>query len=110
MTEPIVCFRWVTQAITARAIAPPLLCRWPRGYFRCHLFFSGRAAPTGDLQEKRVEPIGRFVLGPMPRSRDHLEPGAWLDIAQCAGAIVEMGVGGRVSLTPDPVDARLDER
>src|SRR5438045_8641264 len=23
-------------------------------------------------------------------SRDHLEPGAWLDIAQCSGSIVEM--------------------
>jgi hypothetical protein len=79
------------------------------------VFSSGRAAPTGDVpfgdvREKRVEFIGRFVLDPMPRSRDNLEPGAWLDVAQGAGAIIEMGVGGRITLTPNPVDARLDER
>jgi hypothetical protein len=74
-------------------------------------FYSSRtAAPTGDLREKRVEPIGCFVLDPMPRSRNNLEPGAWLDIVQCAGAIIEMGVGSRIVLTPNPVDARLDER
>ena len=74
------------------------------------LFFSGRAAPTSDIREKRVELIGGFVLDPMPRSGNNLEPGAWLDIAQCAGAIIEMGVGGGVTLAPNPVDARLNER
>ena len=74
------------------------------------LFFLDRAAPTGDLREKRVEPIGCFVLDPMPRSRNNLEPSIWLDIVQCAGAIIEMGVGSRIALTPNPVDARLDER
>jgi hypothetical protein len=46
----------------------------------------------------------------MPRSADHFEPRAWLDIAQGAGPIIEMGIGGGVALTPNPVDAGSDQR
>src|SRR5271155_3314705 len=74
------------------------------------LLSAGGAAPTRDIREKRVELIRCFVLDPMPRSRNNLEPGTWLDIAQCAGPIIEIGVGGGVALAPNPVDARLDER
>jgi hypothetical protein len=78
--------------------------------FSASLRSSGRATLTGDVREKSVEFIGCFVLDPMPCSRDNLEPGIWLDVAQSAGAIIEMGVGGRVALTPNPVDTCLDER
>jgi len=81
-----------------------------KGNLGVNLLCSGRAARTSDIREKWVELIGGFVLDPMPRSRNNLEPGAWLDIAQCAGAIIEMGIGGGITLAPDPVYARLDER
>jgi len=81
-----------------------------KGNLGVNLLCSGRAARTSDIREKRVELIGGFVLDPMPRSRNNLEPSIRLDIAQCAGAIIEMGVGSRVALAPNPVDARLDER
>jgi len=41
---------------------------------------------------------------------DHFEAGARLNVAQRAGAVVEMGIGGGVTLSPDPVEARLDQR
>src|SRR5215472_100610 len=82
------------RAITARATSPP----------RYDLPLAG------DIREERVEPVGCFVLNPMPRCWYHLKTRTGLDIPQCAGAIVEMGVGGGVTLAPDAIDARLDQR
>src|SRR5271166_2542894 len=67
-------------------------------------------SPRDNVGQKRVEPIGGFVLNPMPRSRNHLEPGAWLDFPQCARAIIEVRVGGGVALSPNSIDARLHLR
>ena len=65
---------------------------------------------SGNLSKDRIEPISRFVLHPMTGPGDHFEAGAGLNVAQRAGAVVEMGIGGGVTLSPDPVEARLDQR
>src|SRR5215472_16369980 len=64
----------------------------------------------GEFGKDPVESVGRLVLNPMPGFRDHLETGGGLNTPQGAGAIVEVWVGGGVALTPDAVDAGLDER
>ena len=44
----------------------------------------------------------------MSGAGDDCEAGCRLNAAQDAGALVEMGIGGRVPLTPDPVEPRPD--
>ena len=64
----------------------------------------------GDLRQHRVETVGRLVLHPVPGSGDDLEAGTRLKAAQHAGALVEMGIGGRVALAPNAVEPRFNER
>src|SRR5262252_3297453 len=76
-----------------------------------YIFICRGHAPLrlGDFGEEGVKSLGRFVLYPMPGAGDHLEAGARLDAAQCASAVVEVGVGGCVTPAPDPVEPRRDE-
>ena len=71
---------------------------------------AGEGLPPGDLGEDRIEPVGCFVLHPMPCSRDHLKPGIRLSLAQSGGALIQIGIGRRVALAPNPVETRLDQR
>src|SRR2546428_232595 len=58
-----------------------------------------------DFRQDLVEAVGCLVLHPVPGAGDHLEAGAWLKAAQRIGALAEMGIGGRIALSPDAVEA-----
>src|ERR1700730_3620192 len=64
----------------------------------------------GDFCQDLVETVGSLVLRPVPGAGDHFEAGARLRAAHHAGALLEMGTGGRIALSPDAVEAGLDER
>src|SRR6266404_7609983 len=66
----------------------------------------GRSEFCQDL----VEAVGCLVLHPVPGADDHLETGARLKAAQHPSALVEMGIGGRIALSPDADEARLHQR
>src|SRR5690242_12885954 len=66
----------------------------------------GRSQFCQDL----VEAVGCLVLYPVPGAGDHLEAGARLEAAQYPRALVKMGIGGRVTLSPDAVEPRLYQR
>src|SRR5436853_232963 len=63
-----------------------------------------------DFSQDLVETVGSLVLRPVPGAGDHLEAGARLKAAHHAGALLEMGTSGRIALSPDAVEAGLDER
>ena len=78
---------------------------------RERVFPAGAAAALGsggELHQHLVEAVGRLELDPVPGARHHGEARIRLDPAQDARALLDMRVGGRVPLAPDPVEPRLD--